>query len=58
MFVQEISGLEIVLAKHETITYLQYRGTQPQIGPIVYRLGRQVFILESRVRLPVGLQNY
>ena len=27
-------------------------------GPIVYRLGRQVFILESRVRLPVGLQWY
>ena len=25
-------------------------------GPIDYRLGRQVFILESRVRFPVGLQ--
>lgn len=25
-------------------------------APIVYRLGRQVFILESRVRLPVGVQ--
>ena len=25
------------------------------IGPIDYRLGRQVFILESRVRFPVGL---
>ena len=24
-------------------------------GPIDYRLGRQVFILESRVRFPVGL---
>ena len=26
-------------------------------GPIVYRLGRQVFILESGVRFPVGLQK-
>ena len=26
-----------------------------QFGPIDYRLGRQVFILESRVRFPVGL---
>ena len=26
-------------------------------GPIVYRLGRQVFILEIGVRFPVGLQN-
>ena len=26
-------------------------------GPIDYRLGRQVFILESRVRFPVGLRH-
>jgi hypothetical protein len=26
-------------------------------GPIVYRLGHQVFILESRVRFPVGLPH-
>ena len=26
-------------------------------GPVDYRLGRQVFILESRVRLPAGLLN-
>ena len=26
------------------------------IGPFVYRLGRQVFILERGVRLPYGLQ--
>ena len=27
-------------------------------GPFVYRLGRQVFILERGVRLPYGLQIY
>lgn len=33
--------------------------TSPRLilnGPIDYRLGRQVFILESGVRFPVGLQ--
>ena len=29
---------------------------QPK-GPFVYRLGRQVFILERGVRLPYGLQK-
>ena len=29
----------------------------PLDGPFVYRLGRQVFILERGVRLPYGLQN-
>jgi hypothetical protein len=28
------------------------------IGPFVYRLGRQVFILERGVRLPYGLQAF
>ena len=39
------------------LMYAQHRGTQPQIGPIVYRLGHMVFIHKSRVRLPVGLQG-
>ncbi len=29
----------------------------PQDGPFVYRLGRQIFILERGVRLPYGLQK-
>ena len=29
----------------------------PQDGPFVYRLGRQIFILERGVRLPYGLQE-
>ena len=37
----------------EMITYL----CKTKDGPIVYRLGRQVFILEIGVRFPVGLQN-
>ncbi len=28
-----------------------------EAGPFVYRLGRQVFILERGVRFPYGLQN-
>ena len=36
---------------------LSNTGFLTHFGPIDYRLGRQVFILESRVRFPVGLQN-
>jgi len=46
-----IKGVEM------NLMYAQHRGTQPQIGPIVYRLGHMVFIHKSRVRLPVGLQS-
>ena len=30
------------------------QGSQPQ-GPLVYRLGRKIFILEGGVRFPYGL---
>ena len=36
----------------EILLYLQ---TQRANGPFVYRLGRQIFILERGVRFPYGL---
>ncbi len=38
------------------IIFLSVHLRTENIGPFVYRLGRQVFILERGVRLPYGLQ--
>ena len=35
----------------------QHRGSQPQTGPVVYRLGHISFTDKSWVRFPAGLQN-
>ena len=39
----------------EPLGYLSRVLPEETFGPIDYRLGRQVFILESGVRFPVGL---
>ena len=48
------NGKPLIIAETWIILFIDWF-LEGQNIPVVYRLGREIFILESRVRFPVGL---